>query len=280
VNAVRPVIALIAASILAAPSLHAQRHRGAPIDTTDWLEDCRSGNNNWNGDYDRARSCEVRKVAVAAPKGRLMIDAGRNGGINVIGGEGDSMIVVARIAASGRTTDQAAAIARQVQLEITPSSVRANGPATDERNQWYVSFDVIVPRGSDISATTRNGGIHLEGLNGKVDARAENGPVSIVEMGGDVTGRTQNGPVIAELRGTKWEGAGLDLQTTNGPVTLSIPDGYNAHVETGTVNGPMSIDFPITIQGRITKQFSFDIGKGGAPVRVVTTNGPLVVRKL
>lgn len=276
----RPVIALLAASLLAAPSLRAQRHRGAPVDTTEWLEDCRSGNNRWNGDDERARSCEVRKVAVAAPKGHLTIDAGRNGGINIIGMDGDSMVVVARIAASARTTDEAAALTRQVQVEVTSSSVRANGPTSSDRNQWYVSFDVVLPRGSDISATTQNGGIHLEGLNGKVDARAENGPVSIIEMAGDVTGRTQNGPVIAELRGTKWEGAGLDLQTTNGPVTLRIASGYNAHVETGTVNGPMSIDFPVTIQGRITKHFSFDVGKGGAPVRAVTTNGPLVVRKL
>jgi len=279
VTAVRPAIALFAASMLAATSLHAQRHHGVVVDTTEWLEDCRSGG-NWNGDDDRARSCEIRRTALAAPKGRVSIDAGRNGGISVIGADGDSMIVIARVAASGRTTDEASAVARQIQFEVTPNSIRANGPATDDRHQWYVSFDVILPRGSEVSATTRNGGIHLEGLNGKVDARAENGPVSIYAMGGDVTGRTQNGPVTAELLGTKWEGAGLDLQTTNGPVTLSIASGYNAHVETGTVNGPMVIDFPITLQGRLTKHFSFDLGKGGAPVRAVTTNGPLVVRKL
>ena len=107
-----------------------------------------------------------------------------------------------------------------------------------------------------------------------------NGPVSVYEMAGDVTGRTQNGPINAELRGTKWEGAGLDLQTTNGPVVLNIASGYNAHLETGTVNGPMRIDFPMTIQGRITKRFSVDIGTGGPTVRAITTNGPVVVRRL
>ena len=279
-NAVRPAIALLALSLLATPALHAQRHRGAMLDTADWLDDCRNGGDSWHGDRARARSCEVQRTALPAPTGRVTIDAGRNGGISVIGGDADSMIVVARVAATGYTPDEAAAVARQIRVEVTPNSVRADGPATDDRRQWYVSFDVILPRGSDVAATTRNGGIHLEGLNGKVDARAENGPVSIFEMAGDVTGRTQNGPVIAELRGTKWDGAGLDLQTTNGPVTLSIASGYNAHVETGTVNGPMVIDFPVTVQGRITKHLSFDVGKGGASVRAVTTNGPLVVRKL
>jgi len=280
VNAVRPAIALLALSMLAAPALHAQRHRGAMLDTADWLDECQHRGDSWSSDGGRARSCEVRRTALAAPKGRVSIDAGRNGGISVIGGDVDSMIVVARVAATGSTADEAAAFARQIQVEVTPTSVRANGPSTDDRRQWYVSFDVILPRGSEVAATTRNGGIYLEGLNGKVDAQAENGPVSIFQMGGDVTGRTENGPVIAELRGTKWDGAGLDLQTTNGPVTLSIASGYNAHVETGTVNGPMVIDFPVTVQGRITRRLSFDVGKGGAPVRAVTTNGPLVVRKL
>jgi hypothetical protein len=248
-------------------------------DTTEWLEDCRDGNNDWN-DHDRARSCEVRRTAIAAPKGRVSIDAGRNGGISVIGEDADSMVVVALVATSGYTADEALAIARQIRIEVTPTSVRADGPQNDDRRQWYVSFDVVLPRGADVSATTQNGGVRLEGLNGKVDARAVNGPVSVIAMAGDVTGRTQNGPIIAELRGTKWEGAGLDLQTTNGPVTLSIASGYNAHVETGTVNGPMAIDFPVTIQGRITRHFSFDVGQGGAPIRAVTTNGPLVVHKL
>jgi DUF4097 and DUF4098 domain-containing protein YvlB len=98
-------------------------------------------------------------------------------------------------------------------------------------------------------------------------------------MAGDVSGRTENGPITAELTGTKWEGARLDLQTTNGPVALTIPSGYNAHLETGTVNGPMRIDFPVTVQGRISKQFSVDLGSGGATVRAVTTNGPVVVRR-
>ena len=275
----RVAIPLLALTVLAATPLSAQRHRGAMTDTSEWLEDCRDGRNGLNDD-DRARSCEVRRTAIAAPRGRVSIDAGRNGGISVVGGDADSMVVVALVATSGYSADEALAVARQVRIEVTPTSVRADGPRVDERHQWYVSFDVVLPRGADVSATTQNGGVHLEGLNGKVDARAVNGPVSVIEMGGDVTGRTENGPIIAELRGTKWEGAGLDLETRNGPVTLSIASGYNAHVETGTVNGPMAIDFPVTIQGQITRRMSFDVGRGGAPVRAVTTNGPLVVHKL
>jgi len=63
-------------------------------------------------------------------------------------------------------------------------------------------------------------------------------------------------------------------------VNLYIPAGYNARLETGTVNGPMRFDFPVTVQGRITKQLSTDIGSGGPTIRAVTTNGPVVVRRM
>jgi DUF4097 and DUF4098 domain-containing protein YvlB len=93
-----------------------------------------------------------------------------------------------------------------------------------------------------------------------------------------VHARTENGPLEVTLKGSKWDGSGLDAETENGPVELTLPANYGAHLETGTVNGPMSIDFPITVQGRIdTNRLSMDIGSGGPTVHVTTTNGPVTV---
>jgi hypothetical protein len=82
------------------------------------------------------------------------------------------------------------------------------------------------------------------------------------------------------LAGTRWSGEGLDAATTNGPVTLSVPGGYAATLTTGTINGPMNVDFPVTVRGRFPRQFTTELSGGGAPIRVVTTNGPVVVRRL
>jgi hypothetical protein len=91
----------------------------------------------------------------------------------------------------------------------------------------------------------------------------------------------RNGPLSVGLGGSRWEGAGLDAETVNGPVVLAIPEGYSARLETGTVNGPMSVDFPLTVtfQGRWRDRLNTTLGDGGAPVRVVTTNGPLVIKR-
>ncbi len=89
-------------------------------------------------------------------------------------------------------------------------------------------------------------------------------------MGGRVNGDTRNGGLTVLLSGSRWDGEGLDVETSNGGVTLSIPDGYNAELETRTVNGGLNIDFPITVQGELSSRrgISTTLGSGGPMVRV------------
>ncbi|HMG17788.1 MAG TPA: hypothetical protein VK573_03605, partial [Gemmatimonadales bacterium] len=106
-------------------------------------------------------------------------------------------------------------------------------------------------------------------------------PLSLSGVGGEVRARAQNGPLTIELMGARWEGTGLDAETQNGPADLRIPENYNAKVEFGTVNGPMDVGFPmtVTLSGRIRDRINTTLGSGGAPIRVVTTNGPMTVRR-
>ena len=67
------------------------------------------------------------------------------------------------------------------------------------------------------------------------------------------TATTRNGGLNVTLSGDRWDGEGLDVETSNGGVTVTIPDGYNAELETRTVNGGLRIDFPITVQGELTR---------------------------
>jgi len=120
----------------------------------------------------------------------------------------------------------------------------------------------------------------VEDVAGRLDLSTTNGPLTLSGLGGSVHARTTNGPVTVSLTGVRWDGEGLDAETNNGPVRLSIPADYSARLETGTVNGPMSIDFPIVMQGRISvRRITTNLGQGGAPIRAVTTNGPVVVRR-
>src|SRR5947208_9564392 len=105
--------------------------------------------------------------------------------------------------------------------------------------------------------------------------------VALIGVGVDLHAHTTSGPLDIDLTGVRWDGAGLDAETTNGPVNLAVPESYSAQLEFGTVNGPMTVGFPltVTIQGRVGRRIITKLGDGGPPVRVVTTNGPVEIRR-
>jgi hypothetical protein len=80
-----------------------------------------------------------------------------------------------------------------------------------------------------------------------------------------------------DLTGARWEGTGLDAETQNGSVRLSVPDRYAALLETGTVNGRINTEIPITVQGRISRRLSVPLNGGGPTVRALTTNGSVTI---
>ncbi|HSJ62289.1 MAG TPA: hypothetical protein VK922_00160 [Gemmatimonadaceae bacterium] len=241
----------------------------------DWLERCRS---NEHRDRDRERHCEVR-IERLRSTGSLSVEGHRNGGVAVYGWDGDSVVVHARIQASARSESAARDIAGEVRIRIDGDRISADGPETNGRESWYVSFHIGVPRRTDLRLEVINGPMSVEDVNGRMSLSARNGPLTLDGVAGDVRARARNGPLAVYLTGSRWEGVGLDAETANGPATLSIPSRYSARLETGTTNGPMVIDYPMTLQGRIDRHITTTIGDGGPTVRVVTTNGPLRVRQ-
>ncbi|HMG18032.1 MAG TPA: hypothetical protein VK573_04860 [Gemmatimonadales bacterium] len=251
----------------------------------EWLDDCRYDSRRHDSWRDtRARHCEIREtgIRVRGRSGALTVDPGRNGGVQVVGWDRDSIGVTARIQVNARTEDDAQAIARDIRIEAAGSTVRAAGPEPTGRNQsWSVSFVVQVPRRTDLSIATENGPLTVRDVTGRMELSTQNGPLALMGVAGDVHARAQNGPLVVKLTGSRWDGAGLDAETHNGPADLRIPEGYNAKLDFGTVNGPMMVGFPltVTINGRLTDRISTTLGEGGAPIRVMTTNGPMTVRR-
>src|SRR2546428_12861820 len=79
------------------------------------------------------------------------------------------------------------------------------------------------------------------------------------------------------MQGDHWDGAGLDVETHNGGVRLTLPATYSAELETGTTNGRISIDFPVTVQGRIDRHLTAPLGAGGPKGRPIPPHGGVAV---
>ena len=232
---------------------------------------------NWGWRGPNAHVCEVRQLTVPAG-GALSVDAGPNGSIRVTGESRRDVQVRATIHAWAYDEAEAERIASAVNVR-SDGVVRAEGPDQRGRTGWSVNYEVLAPRDTDLTLETRNGSIAVATVRGDLSFQAQNGGIRLDGVAGNVRGRTTNGGVEAELTGDTWEGSGLDLETTNGGVRLRIPEGYSARLETGTVNGGIDIDFPVTVQGRLGREFTTTLGGGGPLVRAETTNGQVRISR-
>lgn len=240
----------------------------------DW---CRNSN---NGD-DRARHNEIREFSVPAAGATLTVDASPNGGIRVAGEARGDIMGQACVNTTAATEEQARALAQRVEISATADRVSATGPDQQqlgEREHWSVNFRLTVPTKTSLSLLTRNGGISISDVDGEINFRTNNGGVKLARLSGNVRGRTTNGGVDVDLDGTTWNGQGLDVETQNGGVRMSIPSNYSAQLDTGTVNGGLSIDFPVTV-GRVNRQIQTQLGSGGPLIKVRTSNGGVHIRK-
>ena len=136
-----------------------------------------------------------------------------------------------------------------------------------------------MPQRTDLALRTHNGGISINGVQGRISFEAVNGGVHLQQLAGSVEGHTTNGGGDLEVTQDHWEGDKCDVSTTNGGVTIMIPANYSAHLETGTVNGGVRVGFPVTMQGEINRQIAVDLGSGGNLVRATTTNGGVTVER-
>lgn len=234
----------------------------------------------------RSHVCEMRESSLAYT-GRLDVDATPNGGISIIGWDRNEVLVRARIDAWGDTDSEARSNLTQVQVLTAGSVVKADGPRSGMlgklggQQNWSVSYEVFTPRKMDLKMNSVNGGITVDSVKGNIRFDTVNGGITLRAVNGTVKGETVNGGVNVDIAGSRWEGEGLQVETVNGGVTLSLPTNFAAEIQARTVNGGMNSEF----EGAVTegkwgpKKMALKLGGGGPLVKVETVNGGVKVRK-
>jgi DUF4097 and DUF4098 domain-containing protein YvlB len=269
-TAVFSVLVLAALALAVLPQTPVEAQKWTVLHDDDWCDE-------WRGDNDAY--CEVRKLVIADAWKRVTVDGRMNGGITVEGWDKDEMEIRAKVKVWDRDEDDAREVAGEIEIETGHNKIQAKGPHQGRHRGWSVSYELKVPRKTDLDLETLNGGIRIYSVEGEILAEATNGGLKLEDVAGDVRGRTTNGGLNVRLEGRTWKGEGLEVSTTNGGVKLYIPENYSAELETGTVNGSIDIDFPVMVQGKINKKIRATLGDGGPKIRVTTTNGGVRIKR-
>jgi len=264
--------------------------------------------------------------------GKLAVET-FNGSVEISGWDQDTI----DISGTKYGPTQEAADDLKVNIENSPDSVaiRVVRPI-ERRNNQGARFVIKIPRAalmdrittsngairtSDGSGPARlrtsNGQIQVTGLHGSLDAQTSNGAVELLDVEGDVVAHTSNGRIRAErlngtLEATTNNGSvhaditradrPVRVETSNGPVELTLPENYsrdvrvstnngaitlrlppalNAHVMARTSNSSITTDFEVRMQGDFNKNhMDATIGSGGPLIDLSTSNGNIRLLKM
>jgi len=134
----------------------------------------------------------------------------------------------------------------------------------------------------DVTVETSNGSIALRSIQGAVEASTSNGSIRLegVEPTAAENYRlsTTNGSI--ELTAARLAQNNMDVRTTNGSITVRLPENANARIvaesHRGRVESEFSFAGPATVEkNRVDGQ----IGAGGAVIRLETTNSSIRIQK-
>jgi hypothetical protein len=160
--------------------------------------------------------------------------------------------------------------------ECAPGSA---GRSNVQNNDVTVRFTVHVPAGVTLVGTTVNGEVEAERLNGDVELTTVNGSVTFSTTGGG-RASTVNGSIRGEMGRADWTDT-LKMSTVNGSITLTLPSTLSTELRASTVNGDINVtDFPVTVQGRISRRkLEGTIGGGGRVLALDSVNGSITLKR-
>jgi DUF4097 and DUF4098 domain-containing protein YvlB len=171
----------------------------------------------------------------------------------------------------------------ELRVEIKGEGDRVDVTTRYPRGTWgqhgHVDYRVKVPRDARVEVETTNGAVKVLGAGGPVRATTTNGSVEVTDAGADIEASTTNGSIRAGYRQAPTAGT-QRLSTTNGSVTVTLPDDATGDFSASTVNGGISTDFPLQVSGRFGgRKLRGRLGQGSARFEVSTVNGAVKILK-
>ena len=214
------------------------------------------------------------------PDGAVTLRNG-NGKIEVIGGDGSSVNIVAeRIVKAGTE----AAAKEQLRLLEMKEDVAADRVSIDSSTRGLtinvsrrINYKVTMPKGASLTLVSSNGDILVTNVAGKFSAEASNGRIIASGLHGGTKVTTTNG--VIELTFDKVGDGGISAETTNGTITVAMPKATNADLSARITNGAISndgLDLKVSEQSR--RRLNGTLGTGGPAIKLEATNGAITIR--
>src|SRR5271157_662612 len=172
-------------------------------------------------------------------------------------------------------------------------------------NRWgigghrRVSIELKVPREDSVDIHTGDGSISLEdvkgdlrlhsgdgriegtGLDGRLEAKSGDGNIRVRGRFDVVRLETGDGQINAEAGSGSKMASDWSARSGDGSINLRVPGDLNAQLDLHTGDGHITLDFPVTVSGSVSRStIRGQLNGGGPTLTVHTGDGSIRLEKL
>lgn len=215
---------------------------------------------------------EFHKTVPLSANGRVSLE-NINGNVEITGWDRNEV----QIDAVKSARDQQRLDEAKIEVQGSGDSVRIRTRYPEghtNNNPASVQYTLHVPRGAQLDKIDLvNGSLTVSQVSGEVDASLVNGKIIAHDLAGRARLSTVNGSTQAQFT-TLANVTEVKISSVNGSINLQLPPSPNADISASSVNGGMSTDFPITVQGKfVGHHMSGKLGNGGTRIDLSNVNG-------
>jgi DUF4097 and DUF4098 domain-containing protein YvlB len=126
---------------------------------------------------------------------------------------------------------------------------------------------------------TSGGSLRIGTVEGEVKANTSGGSIKVKEVMGTINAHTSGGSISVFI--SKQPAGDCNLTTSGGSITVRLSENINLDVDAKTSGGHVSTEFPVIMQGTLSKQrLEGKINDGGPLLFLKTSGGSIRIKKM
>jgi DUF4097 and DUF4098 domain-containing protein YvlB len=162
-----------------------------------------------------------------------------------------------------------------------------------------VRVEVSVPFTTALDLSSSDGGLQVSGVKSEARLVTSDGSIRVDNFEGSLRARTSDGSIevggrfeLLDLNSSDghvnadvWKGSHMNgdwnLRTSDGSITLRLPEDLPASIDAWTSDGHIDLQLPVEVSGRVEKnRVRGKLHGGGPALRVHTSDGSITLRSI
>ncbi len=132
----------------------------------------------------------------------------------------------------------------------------------------------------NLRLSSGDGAIEGSGLDGRLSATTSDGHITVQGRFDQLDLRTGDGKIEAEVaQGSKMQ-SGWNLRSSDGSILLRLPQNFASDLDLRTGDGHITLDFPVTVSGRMNpSSMHGKLNGGGELLEIRTSDGNISLQR-